>query len=219
MAAADSTPTTTGTCTRAKSASYRRSASSTAGSITSDPRNRASRTGSSSAARRPTRSPSRRRSRRPRRKTKNRKPSRSRPARNKGDAHLFGKGERPLLVFGVLGGATADLVGGILFGVRGELATSGLQQVDVEAVRQPDEEPQHVRHLVRDAAALGLAELRALLFRQPLEQLDELGGLDGQRHREVLRAVEALPVALRDEGPHARPQLLEIPHAGTVRQS
>ena len=31
--------------------------------------------------------------------------------------------------------------------------------------------------------------------RQPLKFLDELGDLDGQRHREILRRVELLPIA------------------------
>ena len=54
---------------------------------------------------------------------------------------------------------------------------------------------EHVRELEPHAlAALGI-ERAALLLRQPLKLLDELGRLDGQRHREVLRRMELLPIA------------------------
>jgi hypothetical protein len=43
-------------------------------------------------------------------------------------------------------------------------------------------------------APLGV-ERAALLFRQPLKLLDDFGGLDGQRHREIFRRVKLLPVA------------------------
>ena len=39
------------------------------------------------------------------------------------------------------------------------------------------------------------SSVAALLFREPLKLLDELGGLDGQRHRQVFRRVELLPIA------------------------
>ena len=38
-----------------------------------------------------------------------------------------------------------------------------------------------------------------LLFGEPLEVFDQFGGLDDQRHGEVLRGVELVPVALFGE--------------------
>ena len=53
-------------------------------------------------------------------------------------------------------------------------------------------------YLILLSDELGI-ESDALLLGQPLKLLDELGGLDRQRHREILRRVKLLPIARRRE--------------------
>ena len=75
------------------------------------------------------------------------------------------------------------------------LSSAALQQIDAELVGDAQQIDEHVGELEPHAlAALGV-ELAALLLREPLKLLDELGGLDGQRHREILRRVKLLPIA------------------------
>ena len=86
-------------------------------------------------------------------------------------------------------------VGRVLLLVQRDLVVGGAQQIDAELVGQPQQIDEHVGELEPHAlAALGV-ERAALLFGQPLKLLDELGGLDGQRHREILRRVKLLPIA------------------------
>ena len=46
------------------------------------------------------------------------------------------------------------------------------------------------------SASLSAGSCLALFFRQPLEVFDQFGGLDDERHGEVLRGMELVPVAL-----------------------
>ncbi len=142
-----------------------------------------------------------------------------------GDAHLClnsAKGERPLriapLVLVVLAGLAADAVGGILLRVEGQLRFRGVEQVDVEPVGDADEKPEDVGEFLGRALLAPGVERRALCLGQPLKQLDQLRRLDRQRHREVFRAVEAIPVALGDEFAQSLPQFGQIPHVATLAQ-
>ena len=56
-------------------------------------------------------------------------------------------------------------------------------------------------------------DVRRLLGAEPLEDLDQLGGLDHYRHREVLGVLVRLPAAFGGEGAQAGLQAVDI-HAG-----
>ena len=100
-----------------------------------------------------------------------------------------------------------------------EFFAGRLQEVDVEPVGDPHQKPQDIRQLLGRALAPPAIERGALLLGQPLKDLDQLGRLHREGHREVLGAVELVPVALRDESTDAFLQFLEVAHGVTVSQS
>ena len=71
----------------------------------------------------------------------------------------------------------------------------GWVSIDVETVGQAQQIYEHVGELEPHALPPLGVERAALLFGQPLELFDELGGFDRQRHREILRRMKLLPVA------------------------
>jgi hypothetical protein len=86
--------------------------------------------------------------------------------------------------------------------VAGDLGACHLDQVDVEDGRQLDQIEQHVRQLVPDVGRrLGVGHHPGGLLRgEPLEERGQLADLTGERHREVLRGMERLPVTGLGEG-------------------
>src|SRR4051812_12347949 len=89
--------------------------------------------------------------------------------------------------------AASRLVGRVLLGVDGELAVRRGGQVDSRLVAQSDEVEEHVRGFERDVLARLRRQTLRFVEREPLEVLDELPDLSGERHREVLRVVETVP--------------------------
>src|SRR5258706_1071131 len=92
--------------------------------------------------------------------------------------------------------AAAHLAGGILDRVLGDFLRRGLEQVDLQLVGEADEVEEHVGHFVAHRGALVGWQAGGLLVGQPLEVLEQLGGLDAERGDEVLRRVELVPVPL-----------------------
>ena len=103
------------------------------------------------------------------------------------------------VVLGVLARIAAHALGGILALVEHDLVRGRGEQIDLELVRDPQQVDEHVGRLEPHALAALRVEIAALLLGEPLELLDELGRLDRQRHREVLRRVELVPIALGRE--------------------
>src|SRR5205807_7665006 len=66
-----------------------------------------------------------------------------------------------------------------------------------------------VRQLLRHRRAISRLKLLRSGVRVPEEHVQELGGLDRDRHREVLWRVEGFPVSRVDELPHALAQLTD----------
>ena len=89
----------------------------------------------------------------------------------------------------------------ILALVERNLVVGSLQEIDVERIGDAQQINEHVGELETHALVALRVERSALLFREPLKLLDELGDLDGQRHRQILRRVKLLPVSLgREDG-------------------
>ena len=87
----------------------------------------------------------------------------------------------------------------VLLRVDLHLAPRRRGQVDAQLVGEPHQVEQHVGHLVADLRQLLCRQPARLVFAQPLEVLEQLGRLDAERHRQVLRRVELIPVALVGE--------------------
>src|SRR6185369_4895508 len=83
----------------------------------------------------------------------------------------------------------------ILARIDPHLAARRLDSIDVENVGEPRKVKQDIGDFVRHFASRARIEPGALRRRQPLEFFEQLGGLDRQRHREILRRMELLPVA------------------------
>src|SRR5512134_3699923 len=111
-----------------------------------------------------------------------------------------GAGERPpASQLGVLGGLAPGLGHRVPLLVDGELLLRRPEQVYPQAVAETNEKEQDVRRLQLHLRELLLRELVALLRGEPQEMLQQLPGLRGQGHSDILGSVELLPVALGDE--------------------
>ena len=84
---------------------------------------------------------------------------------------------------------------GIFARIDPDLAARRRQGVDSEHVGEAREVEQHVGDFIGDRAFALRIEARALRGRQPLKLFEQFGGFDRQRHREIFRRVELLPVA------------------------
>jgi uncharacterized membrane protein YsdA (DUF1294 family) len=117
--------------------------------------------------------------------------------------------------FVVLPAAAACASRWVLLGVEGKLRLRCLVQVDAEYCRHPNQVEQHVGELFTGAceAPSVLRYVPRLLFSEPLEDLGKLAHLSGQRHDEVLRRVELLPVSF------ARKRLQRLGEPGRVDES
>ena len=95
----------------------------------------------------------------------------------------------------------AGLDGRVLARVFHQLAAHRALQVHRGVVGHLQQVQQHVGHFVGDALLRHMVVMRRLrlLGRHPLEDLGQLGGLDHQRHRQVLGRVKGLPVTLGSE--------------------
>lgn len=87
------------------------------------------------------------------------------------------------------------LVGRIFLAVDFHLVYHGVVQVDVHLVCQANQVYQHIREFMPDLFPLGFGQLVPCARMKPLKVLQQLGGLDGQRCRQVLGRVELIPVA------------------------
>src|SRR6516164_8227173 len=96
----------------------------------------------------------------------------------------------------VLFAAAPRLVCRVFRGVDFELFGRSECEVNVELVVQPHEVEEDVGELLRHFGARLGAERGGLGVREPLEMLEELGGLNAQGHREILRRMKLVPVAL-----------------------
>src|SRR5690606_23242308 len=123
---------------------------------------------------------------------------------------------RRSVVFGVLARVAAYPVGRILGLVQLDLLGGSFEQIDAEPVGEAQQVDEDVRELVPNLAAFLLVERRAFVLGQPLKELEQFAGLRGERHGEILRRVEALPVALGRETAQTRREPVEIVVAGHV---
>jgi hypothetical protein len=81
-----------------------------------------------------------------------------------------------------------------------QFAVGDLEQVNAQDVGETHEVDGHVGELVTDVVGpVGVHDLGGLLRGEPLEDLEQLPDLAGQRHRQVLGRVELLPVPLSGE--------------------
>lgn len=115
-----------------------------------------------------------------------------------------------LVQLGVLLGLAFGLVYGVLAGVLFEFFVGGVDEVDAEMVGEVQQVDRDIAHFLFDRGPFLGREVAALLFGQPLEALEQLAHLAGQRHGEVLRAVVLLPVALLIEAPDLLYQLSHL---------
>ena len=95
----------------------------------------------------------------------------------------------------------------VLPGVLLQLVVDGLREVDAGDVAELDEIDRHIGDLFRDPLPVLRRETGGLLGSQPLEELEKLGGFDGDRSREVLGVMKLLPAAVVPEFPDPRNRL------------
>src|SRR5690606_681897 len=121
-----------------------------------------------------------------------------------------GPAATPSVVLGVLTRVAAYAVGPVFRVVQLDLLGRGAEQVDVTPVRGTQWVDEDIGKLEPYLRSLLLVERRAFVLGQPLEELEQLAGLRGERHREILRGVEALPIPLGREPAQARLKPLEL---------
>jgi len=105
----------------------------------------------------------------------------------------------PVITIAVLHRTPPHLVRRVLLRVQFDLGVDGPLHVDAELVGQADEVDLDVGEFLFHLGELVGWQGLAFCFGQPLEVLDQFGGLDDERHGEVLRRVELVPVALGGE--------------------
>ena len=89
----------------------------------------------------------------------------------------------------------------VLGRVEHELVLGGGHQVDLQFVGDLQQVQQHVGQFLADGGAPVHGKIAALLFRQPLEMLQQFGRFDRQGRGQVLGRMELIPVPLRRELP------------------
>src|SRR5690606_30173114 len=105
------------------------------------------------------------------------------------------RGSSKASVFRVLARVAAHALDGVLNLVQRDLVVGRAQEVDADDVREAQEIKEHVRGLEARLLEPRRAERAALVLRQPLKDLEELGRLGGERHRQVLRRMKLIPIA------------------------
>ena len=122
------------------------------------------------------------------------------------------------LVARVLVCAAAREVGGILGAILCHLLLAGGEQIYAESIGQTHEINLDIGDLIRDGRERLLVERVGLFGSQPLKVFLQFARFDREGHGEILRAVEALPLAFLDEGGDVAAKLLERFHDGVLRR-
>lgn len=99
----------------------------------------------------------------------------------------------------------------ILDRVANHLGSQRRRQIDVQLIRDREQIRQAIRDLFPDIVKLLLVVLHASRFirRQPLEMLHQLSGFNRQRHHQILRLVEFVPIPFINELMHDRFQFID----------
>ena len=121
--------------------------------------------------------------------------------------------ERPSVP--ILVGATriaAHLLDGITPLVNRDFLVGRGDRIDVEPFGDADEIDRAIGQLMGDRAFLVRVQRLALGLSQPLEVLQQLADLAGQRHGEIFRRVERLPVPLPGEADQASIRIVQAVH-------